>query len=287
MEAGEAITESRGNAHKLEVVAASLQRGGRAGGIGAVRPVLRDVSFSVRSGEAFGIIGPSGAGKTTLLRLLNGLETPDRGSVLVDGEDVARMDVLDLRRRVGMVFQSPALFPGTVGSNVCYSLAIRGIPDDERECRGLACLGRVGLWDEFWDRSASELSQGEQQRVAIARALVNEPEVLLMDEPTSALDPTSASRILSVVRSLNRDVGVTIVFVTHLMHQAREVCDRALVLVGGRSVEEGHVPGLFEDPRSELTRRFIAGELDAGSGTPGGGPDCGRADCGPAGEGGA
>lgn len=221
----------------------------------------------VRSGEVYGIIGPSGAGKTTLLRLLNGLETPDRGTVLVDGEDVGRMDVLALRRRVGMVFQSPALFPGSVASNVRYSLAIHAVPDDEQECRGLACLDRVGLSGDFWGRSASELSQGEQQRVSIARALVSEPEVLLMDEPTSALDPTSSSRILSVVRSLNRDVGVTIVFVTHFMQQAREVCDRALVLIGGTSVEEGDVPGLFEAPRWEVTRRFIMGELDAGVGT--------------------
>ena len=116
------------------------------------------------------------------------------------------------------------------------------------------------------ERSAAELSQGEQQRVSIARALVCEPDVLLMDEPTSALDPTSSSRILSVVRSLNREFGVTIIFVTHLMRQARDVCDRALVLIDGRSIEEGEVPALFEAPATELARRFINGELGAQEG---------------------
>jgi ABC-type methionine transport system ATPase subunit len=213
------------------------------------------------------------------LRLLNGLESPDAGRILLDGVDVSLGDVLDLRRRVGMVFQAPALFPGRVSDNVCYSLALQGIPRDEQDCRGRASLGRVGLSDGFWDRSPTELSQGEQQRVSIARALVCEPDVLLMDEPTSALDPTSCSRILSVVRALNRELGMTVVFVTHLMQQARDVCDRALVLIDGRSIEDGEVPALFETPESELTRRFIDGELVARPREPDGPP----AECPPSG----
>jgi len=228
----------------------------------AGRTVLEGVSFGVRRGEVFGVIGPSGAGKTTLLRLLNGLESPDRGRVLLEGVDVATGDVLALRRRVGMVFQAPALFPGLVCENVCYSLAIQGVPRDEQDRRGRASLQQVGLSAGFWERSAADLSQGEQQRVSIARAVVCEPEVLLMDEPTSALDPTASGKVLSVVRSLNRELGATIVFVTQLMQQAREVCDRALVLIDGRSVEEGEVPALFDAPTSEETRRFIHGELE-------------------------
>lgn len=226
------------------------------------RVALEDVSFGVRGGEVFGVIGPSGAGKTTLLRLLNGLESPDRGRILIDGADASTGDVLALRRRVGMVFQAPALFPGLVSDNVRYALALQGLPRDEQDCRGRASLQQVGLSAAFWERSAADLSQGEQQRVSIARAVVSGPEVLLMDEPTSALDPTSSARILSVVRSLNREFGVTIVFVTHLMQQAREVCGRALVLIDGRSVEEGDVPALFDAPATELTRRFIKGELE-------------------------
>lgn len=226
------------------------------------REVLRDVSFSVGEGEVFGVIGPSGAGKTTLLRLLNGLETPDQGSIALDGEDVAGMQMTELRRRVGMVFQAPALFHGTVGTNVAYALELDGVPPGEQEGRGVACLERAGLPAGFWGRDALELSQGEQQRVAFARALAAEPEVLLLDEPTSALDPAAASRIVALVGGLNRDVGVTIVFVTHLLEQARQICDRALVLVGGEGVEEGTVPGLFDCPNCEATRLFIEGRLD-------------------------
>jgi ABC-type methionine transport system ATPase subunit len=225
------------------------------------RDVLTNVSFDVAPGEIYGVIGPSGAGKTTLLRLMNGLDSPDAGAILLDGVDTSKMDVLALRRSVGMVFQSPALFRGTVASNVEYALALRSAGPTEREAGGLAALSRVGLPDSFWTRDASRLSRGEQQRVSIARALAAEPRVLLMDEPTSALDPTSASRILALVRALNETTGVTVVFVTHLMAQAREVCGRALVLVEGRGVEEGGVPGILDAPRSELTRLFVEGKL--------------------------
>jgi ABC-type methionine transport system ATPase subunit len=251
---------------KLAAETLSLVRPAASGAGTAPRVVLDEVSFGVRSGEVFGIIGPSGAGKTTLLRLLNGLDSPSRGRVLIDGVDAGSGDVLVLRRRVGMVFQAPALFPGLVSDNVRFPLVLVGRSRGEQDDLGRAALGQVGLAADFWDRNAAELSQGEQQRVSIARALANRPEVLLMDEPTSALDPASSSRILSVVRALNRESGVTIVFVTHLMQQAREVCDRALVLIGGRRVEEGPVPALFDAPGSDLTRRFINGDLEAGEG---------------------
>ena len=226
--------------------------------------MLDSVSLSIRTGETYGVIGPSGAGKTSLLRLLNGLEDPDDGMILLDGRDIADIDVLELRRRVGTVFQAPALFPATVGENIEYPLTLLGFDSREREARARECLARVGLPEGFWDRPANELSQGEQQRVSIARALANEPEVLLMDEPTSALDPSSSCRTLSLVRSLNERLGVTIVFVTHLMDQAREVCDRALVLIDGRGVEEAETEALFTHPRSELTRLFINGRLGPG-----------------------
>jgi putative ABC transport system ATP-binding protein len=248
---------------KLAVEGLSLTRSrASADGGRSEREVLRDVSFSVGEGEVFGVIGPSGAGKTTLLRLLNGLETADRGSIALDGEDVGGMEMTDLRRRVGMVFQAPALFHGTIGTNVAYALELDGVPREEREGRGIACLERAGLPPSFWTRDALELSQGEQQRVAFARALAAEPEVLLLDEPTSALDPAAASRIVALVGRLNEDVGVTIVFVTHLLEQARQICDRALVLIGGEGVEEGTIPGLFDCPSCEATRLFIEGRLD-------------------------
>jgi ABC-type methionine transport system ATPase subunit len=250
-------------ATKLGVVGLSLTRSSASsdGGL-SEREVLRDVTFSVGEGEVFGVIGPSGAGKTTLLRLLNGLETADRGSIALDGMDIVGLEMTDLRRRVGMVFQAPALFHGTVGTNVGYALELDGVPRGEREGRGAACLERAGLPPSFWGRDARELSQGEQQRVAIARALAADPEVLLLDEPTSALDPAAASRIVSLVGGLNEEVGVTIVFVTHLMEQARQICDRALVLIGGEGVEEGTIPELFDCPSCDATRLFIQGRLD-------------------------
>jgi D-methionine transport system ATP-binding protein len=236
------------------------------------QPVLRDVSFAVGEGEAFGVIGPSGSGKTTLLRLLNGLESPDGGSVLLDGQDISGIDPQALRRRIGMVFQVPALFAGTVSRNVTYPLDLRSTPVGDVQERGRRCLARAGLPEDFWNRDAALLSQGERQRVAIARALAADPEVLLLDEPTSALDPSAASRILRLARSLNEDDGVTVVFVTHLMNQARVVCGRAMVLIEGRGVEEGDIPALFEHPGNELTRRFLEGSLEPeGLGSCGGG----------------
>ena len=225
--------------------------------------VLDGLSFGVPAGEVYGIIGPSGAGKTTILRLLNGLESPRAGRVLLDGEDIADLDPLELRRRVGMVFQSPALFDGSVGENVGFGLEVRGTPAAAREERVGECLDLVGLPRSCRPRDARDLSRGEQQGVAIARALAPGPEVLLMDEPTSALDPTAAARIVRLVRELNRRLEVTVVFVTHLMEQARETCDRALVVVEGARVEEGEIAQLLESPSSELTRRFVAGRMDA------------------------
>ncbi|MBD3368673.1 MAG: ATP-binding cassette domain-containing protein, partial [Candidatus Eisenbacteria bacterium] len=223
--------------------------------------VLHDVDLDVPAGEVFGVIGPSGSGKTTLLRALNALEEPAGGSVLLDGVDTTEIETTELRRRVGMVFQTPALFDGTVFQNVAYGLRLAA--GDERAVadRVAECLAFVGLAESFIERDAAELSQGEQQRVSIARALAPEPEVFLMDEPTSALDPTATERVLGLVGALRDEAGLTVVFVTHLMEQARRVCDRALVLVEGRGVETGPVPELFESPSSELTRRFIQGRF--------------------------
>lgn len=252
---------------KLSVEGVTLMRSLTAGGDGPQeREVLKGVSFRVGEGEVFGIIGPSGAGKTSVLRLLDGLESPDAGRILLDGRNVADMDVVELRRRVGMVFQAPALFSTDVAGNVEFALELLGVSTSEREARALTCLDLVGLPAEFRWRKSTELSQGERQRVAIARALAAGPEVLLMDEPTSALDPAASARILALVESLNERLGVTIVFVTHLLAQARKVCDRALVLVGGRGIEEGETERLFDAPASPLTRLFTEGRL-VGSGS--------------------
>lgn len=229
---------------------------------GRERRVLANVSFAVEDGAVYGIVGPSGSGKTSLLRLLNGLESPVSGRVLLDGEDISTLEPTVLRRRVGMVFQVPALFRGSVGSNVEYALALQGVDAREREERGRSCLGLVGLPGSFWGRTALELSQGEQQRISIARALASGPEVLLMDEPTSALDPASSGIIVSLVRKLNEETGTTVVFVTHLLEQARGLCERALMLVDGRAIEEGAVEQILVAPRTDMGRAFVEGRLD-------------------------
>jgi len=246
---------------KLRTQALEVVRRTRRDGRLVEAEILHGIDLSVAPGDVFGVIGPSGSGKTTLLRALNALEEPSGGRVLLDGVDTSGMDAPELRRRIGMVFQTPALFDGTVIENIAYGLTLEGRPDDETNGRVLECLSFVGLPESFRDRDAADLSQGEQQRVSIARALAPSPEVVLMDEPTSALDPTATGTILRLVRALRDDRGLTVVFVTHLMEQARSVCDRALVLVDGRGVEEGPIPELFESPSSELTRRFIEGRF--------------------------
>jgi D-methionine transport system ATP-binding protein len=246
----------------LEARGLSLSRRIRTGEQDAGRRVvLRNVTFEVDSGEVFGVIGPSGSGKTSLLRVLNGLEEPDGGDVLLDGASMAELEPGEWRRRVSTVFQAPVVFPGSVQENVEYPLTLDGIPARTRAARVHECLDLVGL-SGFFGRNAEELSQGERQRVAIARAIAREPKVLLMDEPTSALDPTSGARILELVRRLHRELDVAIVFVTHVLEQARHVCGRALVLVNGAVVESGPIQKLLDDPSSDITRMFVEGRLD-------------------------
>ena len=208
----------------LELRGVSLRRGGRA--------VLREVDTSFRRHSVTGIVGPSGAGKTSLLRCLNRLEEPDRGNITLDGVDIAALDPIALRRRVGMIFQTPALFAGGVRANLAYGLD--AVSEDDL----VAALEAASLTRAFLDRESSALSVGQAQRVCIARALIWKPEVLLKDEPTSALDRDASARIEELVRSLN-DGGLTVVLVTHDLDQSKRVCDRAVLLVDGSITAEG------------------------------------------------
>ena len=181
-------------------------------------PIVEGFSARIPADGLTAIVGPSGAGKTTLLRLLNRLDDPDAGEVMLDGRDVRSYDVLELRRRVQFVGQVPVTFPGTVAANVG--------PEVE------SLLGRVGLEPALVDRDADRLSVGEAQRMCLARALSRHPECLLLDEPTSALDTASKAGIEALVRTL-ADEGLTVVMVTHDLRQAGELADRTLT-VGGR-----------------------------------------------------
>jgi putative ABC transport system ATP-binding protein len=197
------------------------------------RPILRRISLAISDDGITVLLGPSGAGKTMILRLLNRLEVPTAGVVRFRGESVASIDPLALRRRVGMVFQRPAPFPGTVRDN------LRVADPEATEDALLAALGGAGLAPEFLDRSADDLSGGEAQRMCLARTLVTRPEVLLMDEPTSALDPDARHRLERTARHLAAE-GRPVVWVTHDLDQAHRLADDVLVVIDGRvaSAEE-------------------------------------------------
>jgi len=239
------------------------------------KPALDGVSLTVGAGEVFGVIGASGAGKSTLIRLINGLETPTGCRVVVDGDDVAALGVeglRSLRRRVGMIFQHFNLLSGrTVAQNVAFPLKLAGRPAAEVKARTAELLALVGLSDHA-GKYPAQLSGGQKQRVGIARALATGPKVLLCDEATSALDPETTEQILDLVSNLNRELGLTIVLITHEMDVVRRVCDRVAVLEDGRVVECGTVEDVFLHPVSETARRFVReaeGEPAAGVGLEG------------------
>lgn len=208
----------------IEVDAISLIRAGR--------PVLHEVTTSFRQDTITAIVGPSGAGKTSLLRCINRLEDPHEGRILLDGTDTRTLDPTELRRRVGMIFQTPVLFEGGVRTNLAYGL--NGVSEDDLE----AALDSAGLSASFLERESPALSVGQAQRVCIARALVRHPEVLLLDEPTSALDVKAAARIEDLLGSLAAR-GLTLILVTHNLEQAKRVADRAVLVIDGRIVAEG------------------------------------------------
>lgn len=218
--------------------------------------VIRDVSLSVPEGEILGLIGPSGSGKSTLLRMINRMEDPTSGRIFLFGSDITELDVKELRRRVGMVSQTPALLPRDVADNIAYGPNLRGEP-----CNPGDYLEHVGLERELLRRPASALSVGQQQRMCIARALANHPDVLLLDEPTSALDRTASRNIVELILRLNEKLGLTVIIVTHVMEHAQALATRVAMLVGGSLIEEGAALDFFENPATETGRKFLRGEL--------------------------
>lgn len=197
-------------------------------------PILRDVSLDIPAGAVVGVIGPSGSGKSTFLRALNRLWEPPAESVFVDGEDVTSLDVISLRRRVGMLFQLPALFDGTVADNINYGPSLKGKKLEDSQLEDL--LKIADLDPSFAEKSVVGLSVGQAQRVALARTLANDPEVLLLDEPTSALDPISTHNIEEAVIHLSKK-GLTIVMVSHSIKQVQRIATIVCVLVNGEVVE--------------------------------------------------
>ena len=236
---------------------------GRGGGVTA----LDGVSLTVERGEFFGVVGRSGAGKSTLVRCINLLERPTPGTIRVGGVELTRLRGAELRRarrRIGMVFQHfHLLWSRTVAGNVALPLEIAGAPRDRIRQRVAELLDWVGLADKA-DAYPAQLSGGQKQRVAIARALANEPELLLCDEPTSALDAATTRSVLNLLRRVNRELGLTVVLISHELDLVRAACDRVAVMHAGRVVECGPVQEVFARPRAEATRQLLAAAEAAG-----------------------
>jgi D-methionine transport system ATP-binding protein len=224
---------------------------------------LKDIDLSVAQGSVLGVIGRSGAGKSTLIRLVNGLEKPTSGKVIVDGADIAALPEAALRhsrRSIGMIFQHFNLLSSrTAAENIAFPLEVAGFDRNAIAARVNELLELVGLTDKK-NRYPSELSGGQKQRVGIARALATKPKVLLSDEATSALDPETTRSILDLLARINAELGLTILLITHEMTVIRSIAREVAVIEGGRIVEQGDVFDVFTRPQHEVTRSFLADE---------------------------
>lgn len=234
---------------------------------------LRDVSLRIEDGEIFGIIGLSGAGKSTLVRCINLLERPTAGKVLIDGRDLTalpRAELLQTRRMISMIFQGFNLLEQrSVLKNITFPLEISGVKRQDAKARAQELLRVVGLEDKA-DAYPVQLSGGQKQRVAIARALATQPRYLLCDEATSALDPNTTRSILELLRSINQELGVTIVVITHEMKVIDQICDRVAVIDQSRIAEVGKVSEVFTSPSSDIARELILPQGRAAIDTTGG-----------------
>lgn len=231
--------------------------------------ILSDVTVAIPRGRVVAVIGPSGCGKTTFLRTLNrmtelspGLRVT--GTIRYQGRNIydPKVNPVLVRRRIGMVFQRPAVFPTSIYENVAFALRLEGADEDEVERTVQTSLRRAGLWDEVrdnLDRAALSLSGGQQQRLCIARALAAHARVLLMDEPTSSLDPMATQKIESMLRDLQGDL--TVVIVTHNIAQAARASDYTAYFYQGKLIEVGRTAELFEAPKQALTEEYITGRF--------------------------
>jgi len=221
--------------------------------------LLRDISFSARSGQITAVIGPSGGGKSTLIRLINRLTEPSSGTVFLEGKEIVRLDPLQLRRTVALVPQKPFMFEGSVLDNLQRPFVYRQEPlpaIDSEEVRRSLALARLDL--DMAQRDARSLSVGEQQRVSLARALITSPRVLLLDEPTSALDRRTADALAATLQEICRSQKLTVIMVTHDLRLAGRVADYCLYLEGGCILEQGSAEELLTRPGSQQLQRFLA-----------------------------
>lgn len=229
------------------------------------------VTLKIEKGDIFGILGFSGAGKSTLVRTINLLQKPSRGDVIVQGKTfvkqgkvvISNKELQQSRRKIGMIFQGFNLLNETsVLENIAFALRHSNLSDEEIEAKSLRLLELVDLKEKA-DFYPSQLSGGQKQRVAIARALANDPEILLSDEATSALDPQNTNQILDLLKKLNKQLGLTIVLITHQMEAVKKIANRVAVMEHGHLIEEGSLKQIFLEPKKELTRKFVGGSSAA------------------------
>ena len=222
--------------------------------------VLKGIDLQINKGEIVVIVGPSGSGKSTVLRCMNLLEEPTEGEIIFDGKNITnkKINIDEVRQNIGMVFQHFNLFPNmTILENITLApIKIKKITKEEANKRAEILLDRVGLLDKK-NSYPSQLSGGQKQRIAIARALAMEPEMMLFDEPTSALDPEMVKEVLDVIKELAND-GMTMAIVTHEMGFAKEVADRVIFVDGGKIIEEDTPENVFNSPKNERTKEFLA-----------------------------
>ncbi|MGI8495688.1 MAG: ABC transporter ATP-binding protein [Pyrinomonadaceae bacterium] len=221
--------------------------------------VLDDIDLEIASEAITALVGPSGAGKTSLLRLLNRLDDAASGEIFFRSRPIDEYGVQELRRRVGFVFQTTVMFPGTVADNLRSALELAEKPVADSQGLISEMLALAELDSSLAERDGARLSVGQKQRVNIARALMTAPEVLLMDEPTSALDPETADRLMETVRRLSKEKGITVVMITHRLSEARRASDETIVMEAGRVIETGATDYIFERTTNTRIREFLDG----------------------------
>lgn len=222
---------------------------------------VKDVSLEVKKGDIFGIIGLSGAGKSSLIRMVNRLEEPTSGKIIINNEDITRLSkglLFVKRKKIGMIFQHFNLLSSrTVEGNIAFALEIANYDNTQIRNRVTELLELVELSDKR-NSYPSQLSGGQKQRVAIARALANNPDILLSDEATSALDPKTTKSILELIKDIQKKLGLTVLMITHQMEVIRDTCNKVAVMSEGRIVEKGGVHHIFSTPKEEITKELIA-----------------------------
>lgn len=222
---------------------------------------LDDINLNINKGDIYGIIGPSGAGKSTLIRIINLLEKPTSGEILIDGTDLTKLSKNELReerKEIGMIFQTFNLMNNsTVSENIAFPMVISHIDKNIIKKRLDELLELVGLKDKE-NIYPAKLSGGQKQRVGIARSLANNPKILLCDEPTSALDPVTTKSILELLKDINKKLGITIVLITHQMEVIKTICNKTAVIENGLIVEEGLTQDILSNPSSETLKSFLS-----------------------------